>query len=87
MGSDKSSTTLKGERKKTCILWKRDIKFYRKRRNLLHISGCLHLADKVSLTLRTQKNGAKNAIVTQWRTLEHLYPVQVFADIVTILNV
>ena len=38
--------------------------FYRKCRELSHDSGILHLADKVSLKLRTQKNGVKNATVT-----------------------
>ena len=49
-------TTAKGENKRTRILRKGDIKFYRKRHELMHISGI------------------------------HLYPVQVFADIVTTLN-
>ena len=33
-----------------------------------------------------QKNGVKNATVTQWRMGKHLCPMQVWADIVTILN-
>ena len=41
------------------ILQKGDIQFYRKHRELSHNSGILHLADKVSLTFRTQKNGGK----------------------------
>ena len=40
-------TTRKG------ILQKGDIRFYRKRRELSHDSGILHLADKVSPTFRT----------------------------------
>ena len=47
------------------ILQKGDIHFYRKRRERSHDSGILHLADKVSPTFRTQKNGVKNATVTQ----------------------
>ena len=86
MQSCEYSTTPKWENKKTHILWKGDIRFYRKRRDLPHISGCLHLADKVSLKLRTQKNGAKNAIVTQWRTGKHLFPVQFWVDIATRLD-
>ena len=79
-------TTPKGGNKKTRTLRKGDIKYYRKRRKLPHSSGHLHLAGKESPTFRTQKNGVKNAIVTQWRTLENIYLVQVFADIVTTLN-
>ena len=61
-------TTPKGEEKRTHIIQKGDIRFYRKRRELSHDSGILHLADKVSPTFCTQKNGVKNATVTQWRT-------------------
>ena len=46
------------------ILHKGDIRFYRKRRELSHNSGILHLADKVSPTFRTQKYGVKNTTVT-----------------------
>ena len=35
---------------------------------------------------RMQKNGVKNATVTQWRTGKHICPVQVWADIVTRLD-
>ena len=86
MGSDKSSTTLKGERKKTCILRKRDIKFYRKRRELPHSSGRLHLAENLSLTFRTQKNGVKNTTLNQWWTGKHICSVKVWVDIVTMLD-
>ena len=48
-----------------CILQKGDISFYRKHRELSHGIGILHLADKVSPTFRTQKNGVKNTTVTQ----------------------
>ena len=47
-------------------LQKGDIGFYRKRIELSHDSGILHLADKFSPSFRTQKNGVKNATVTQW---------------------
>ena len=80
------STTPKGDHKRTHILRKRETKFYRKRRKIPHIRGCIQLADKVFPTLWTQKNGVKNATVTQWRTGKHLCPVQVWADIVTRLD-
>ena len=59
---------------------------YRKRHEIIHISGCIHLVDKVSLEFRTQKNGSKNATVTQWKTGKHLDPVQVLDDIITRLE-
>ena len=68
------------------ILHKRDIHFYRKRRELSHDSGILHLADKVSRTFRTQKNGVKNATVTQWRTTTTLCPVHIWAEIIIRLD-
>ena len=57
MRSCKYSTTPKGEDKRTRILQKGDIHFYIKLRKLSHDSGILHLADKVSPTFHTQKNG------------------------------
>ena len=63
--SCKYSSTPKGEDKLTLILQKGDISFYRKRIELSHDSGILHLSNKVSPTFRTQKNGVKNATVTQ----------------------
>ena len=59
MRSCEYSTTPKGEDKRTRILQKGDIRFYRKRRELSHDSGILHLSDKVSPTFCTQKNGVK----------------------------
>ena len=41
---------------------------------------------KGSLTFRTQKNGFKNSTETRWRIGKHLFPVQVWADIVTRLE-
>ena len=79
-------TTPKGEHKKTRILRKWYITFYRKQRELLHIRRCIHLVDKVSPTFRKQKNGINNATVTQWRTGTHLFPVKVWADIATRLD-
>ena len=79
MHSCEYSTTPKGEDKRTHILQKGDIRFYRKRRELSHDSGILHLADKVSPTFCTQKNGVKNAAVTQWRTTTTLCPVHIWA--------
>ena len=75
-------TITKGEDKRTCILQKGDISFYRKCRELSHDSGIFHLADKASPTLRTQKNGVKNATVTQWQTTTTLYPVRIWAEII-----
>ena len=53
------STTPKWEDKCTRILQKGGIHFYRKRRELPHCSGILHLYEKVSLTFSTQKTGSK----------------------------
>ena len=63
MRSCEYSTTPKRDNKRTRILQKRDIRFYRKRRELSHDSGIFHLSDKVSPTFRTNKNGFKNATV------------------------
>ena len=52
----------------------------------MHSSGCLHLTDKVSPTFRTQKNGVKKSIVTQWRMGKNLFPVQVWDGIFTRLD-
>ena len=60
--------------------------FYRKRRELSHNSGILHLADKVSPTFHTQKNGFKNATVTQWRKTTTLCPVHIWAEIIIRLD-
>ena len=67
------------------ILQKGDIQFYRKYHELPHDSGILHLTDKLSPTFRTQKNGVKNATVTQWRTNKNLCPVRIWAGIIIIL--
>ena len=77
-------TTPKGEDKFICILHKGDISFYRKRRELSHDSGILYLDDKVSLTFYTQKNGVKNATVTQWRIAITLCLVRIWAEIIWI---
>ena len=53
MRSCEYAATTKGENKRTHILQKGDISFYRKRRELYHDSGTLHLAYKVSLSFRT----------------------------------
>ena len=76
----------KGENNQTRILWKGDIRFYRKLCELLYGSGCIHLADKVSPIFRTHDNGVKNATVTHWWRGKHLFPVQVWDDIVTRLD-
>ena len=86
MRSCNDSTTPKGGDKLTHILQKEDIRFYRKRRELSHNSGILHLADKVSPTFRKQKNGVKNATVTQWRTAKTLYPVRIWAETIIQLD-
>ena len=72
MRSCEYSTTNKGEDKRTRILQKGGIRFYRKCRELSHDSGILHLADKASLKFRTQKNGFKKSAVTQWQTSKTL---------------
>ena len=86
MHSFEYSTTIKGEDKCTRILQKEDIHFYRKYRELSHDSGILHLADKVSPTFLTQKNGVKNATGTQWRTTTTLCPVHIWAEIIIRLD-
>ena len=68
------------------ILQKGGIRFYRKRRELSNNSGILHLSDKVSSTLRTQKNAVKNVTVTQWRTTTTLCPVHIWAEIIIRLD-
>ena len=74
-------TTPKGEERFTCILQKGDIRLHRKRRELSHDSGMLHIPDKASPTFRTQKNRLKNATVTQWRTTTTLCLVRIWAEI------
>ena len=76
------STTPKGEDKRTCIIQKGDISLYRERREIYHDSGILHLADKISLTFCTQKNGVKNATVTLWRTTTTLSLVRICEKII-----
>ena len=79
MWSCEYSITPKGEDKFIRILQKRDIHFYRKCCELSHDSGILHLADKISPTFRTQKDGVKNATVTQWWTATTLCLVRIWA--------
>ena len=67
-------------------LQKGDIRFYRKRRDISHDSGILHMADKASPPFHTQKNGVKNATVKQWRTTTTLYPVRIWAEIIIQLD-
>ena len=67
---------------RTHILQKGAILFYRKRREISHDSGTLHLVDKVSLKSHTHKNGVKDATVTQWRTAATLCPVRIWAEII-----
>ena len=68
------------------IRQKGGIRFYRKRGEISHDSGILHLAYKVSPIFRTQKNGVKNATVTQWRTTTTLCPVHIWAEIIIRLD-
>ena len=79
MRSCEYSTTPKGEDKFTRIFQKGDICCYRKRKELSHNSRTPQLADKVSPEFCTQKNGVKNATVTQWRTTKTLCPVRIWA--------
>ena len=51
-----------------------------------HDSGILHLDDKVSPTFRTQKNGVKNATMTQWWKTTTLCPVRIWAEIIIQLD-
>ena len=80
------STNPREEEKCTHKPQKGDIHFYRKCRKLSHNSGILHLADKISLTFHTQKNGVKNAIVTQWWTTMKLWLVRIWAEIIILLD-
>ena len=41
---------------------------------------------KISPTFMTYNNGVKNATVTQWWTDKHLFPVQIWDGIVSILD-
>ena len=68
------------------ILSTGDIRLYGKYCKLTHNSGHIKLADKVSPTSRTQKNGVKNATVTQRRTGKLLLIVQIWASIISILD-
>ena len=68
------------------ILQKGDIRFYIKRKELSHDICILRLADKVSPTFRTQKNGVKNATVTQWGTTTTLFPVHIWVEIIIRLD-
>ena len=86
MRSCEYSTTTKGEDKHTRILQKGDIRFYRKRREIYHDSGILHLADKFSPTFRTKKNGVKNATVTQRWTTTTLCPLHIWEKIIIRLD-
>ena len=74
--------TPKGEDKCTRILQKGNIRFYGKRREPPHDSGILHLANNVSLTFRTLKNGVKNSTVTQWQRTTTLYLVRIWVEII-----
>ena len=47
MWTSEYSMNLKGGVKLTCIFRKGGIRFYRKRRELIHNSGRIHLADKI----------------------------------------
>ena len=65
---------------------KGDIRFYRKRRNISHDSGILHLANNVYPTLHTQKNGVKNTTVTQCWTTTTLCLVRIWLKIIIRLD-
>ena len=78
--------TPKGGAKPTRILRKGSIRFYRKCHKLTHNSIRIHLVDKVSPTFSTQKNGVKNETVTQWQKGKPLCPVQIWSDIISILE-
>ena len=82
----KYSTNPKGEDKRTCILQKGGIRFYRKFRELSHNSGILHLSYKVSPTFWIHKNCVKNSTVTQWRTTMTLWLVRIWGEIIIRLD-
>ena len=86
MRSCEYSTIPKREDKRTRILQKGDIRFYRKCRKLFCNSGTLRLANKVFLKFRKQKNGVKNATGTQWWTATTLCPVHIWAEIIIRLD-
>ena len=65
MRSCEYSNIPKGEDKRTQILQKENIQFYRKRRELPHESGILHLSNKVFPAFLTEKIDFKNTTVTQ----------------------
>ena len=75
-------TTPNGDNKQINILRKGEIRFYRKQRELMHSSGCIHLEEKESLKFRTQNNGVTNTTLTQWRTGKHLCQVKLWSDII-----
>ena len=85
MKSCEYSETPKGYNKQTRILRKRYISFHRKQYKLLHSSVCIYLVDKVSPTFFTQNNGVKNVTMTQWGDFKHLFLVQIWVYIITIL--
>ena len=68
------------------ILQKGDIQIYRKRCELPHKSRILHLANKVAPTFCTQKNGFKNATLTQWRINTNICMVGIWAEIIIRLD-
>ena len=74
----KYSTTPKVEDKRTRILQKGDIRFFRKRCELSHVIEILSMTNKVSPTFYTQKN----ATVTQWRTTKTLCLVRIWEKII-----
>ena len=79
-------TTPKGENKKTCILRKGGIKFYREWHKIIHSSSRIHFSDKALLTYRKQKNGVKNKTATQCQTGKQLFSVRIWANIITRLG-
>ena len=85
MRSCKYLSNPKGEAKQTRILRKGDIRFYIKRCKLAHNSGCIYIEGKFSPTFGAYKNGVKNATLSQWRTVEFLCPLQIWAGIILIV--
>ena len=86
MQSCEYSKNPKGEGKRTRILQKGYICFYKNRRELSHDSGILHLAEEVSLTFHTQKYRGKNATVTKWWMATTFCPVRIWAEIIIQLD-
>ena len=64
-------------------MWKGDIEFYRKRRDLTHISVIIYMVDKVYQKFWTQNNDTNNSTFNQSRMVKYLCPLQIWSHIIT----